>query len=427
MVPSVEKIQAVFRGYTKRKELDVLKMEWFNAQRIQGCYRVYLARKMAKAKWHAFMMAIKGENAGRIQRLFRGWWWRRAAYQAKIREAARRLYASRIIMRGWIRYRDGKRYRVVKEAWEVEQSAEMLMDLDEEKKEITEDLEDIEIDLERNVKSLRKINKRIKEINYFNEQAALRIPRVEWELENMDGARDIEGGWAEAFSDEWERLHNQTRMSREELRLCRIQARRLQKEIDVLHMEREDVQMDLDSIGVQEQEEFELLRRMEIARAERKRDEEWEKRVRLEKNAWKVDDVRRNVIRRKRVDIDEIADSFKDNRSLENISTVAFWKKHDMKKSEKDGVKRKLREKAGQKMEEIRKSGEGNEKIRHTFDSVVSSTLDLIKQNTLNLRSEVADLREDEKAMCRICGKVFCECDQTKNPTNTNFKKVVKS
>jgi len=424
VVPSVTRIQAVYRGYTKRNELVVLQTEWFNAQRIQGCFRTYTAKKLARQKWLEFMLALKSENALRIQRLFRGWWWRRAHSQHKIREAARRLYASRIIMRGWIRYRDGKRYRVIKEAWEVEQSAELLLDLDEEKREILEDLEDINFDLAVNEKALRKANKRIKEILYFNEQAALRIPRVEWELENMDGAKDIEGGWAEAFSDEWERLHNQTRMSREELRLCKIKVRQLQREIDNLHMEREDVQIDLDNIGCQEQEEFELLRRLEFMRAERKRDDEWEKRIRLEKNTWKVDDVRRNVIRRKRTDIDEIAEDLKQNRSRDDVSTISFWKKHDMKKSEKDSVKRRLRERAKKKIEQIRKQGEGNEKIRHTFDSVVSSSLDLLKQSTLNMRSQVTDLREDPKAMCRVCGRVYCECDQSVAPTETYFKKV---
>lgn len=107
-------------------------------------------------------------------------------------------------MRGWIRYRDGRRYRTVKEAWEVEQSAETLMDLDEERAEILEDLGDIELDIAAREKSMRKVNKRVKEILYFNEQVALRLPKVEWEVDNP-GPKDITQGWYEAFQDEFER------------------------------------------------------------------------------------------------------------------------------------------------------------------------------------------------------------------------------
>ena len=220
------------------------------------------------------MLKMKGKSCTEIQRAFRGWYWRRHAYQKKASEAARRLYASRIIMRGWIRYRDGRLYRAVKEAWEVEQSAETLMDLDEERAEILEDLDDIELDIQARERSLRRVNRRIKEILYFNEQVALRLPKVNWEIDHP-GPKDIQQGWYEAFQDEFERLHNQSRMAREEMRLCKVKVRMLQNELDMLWLEREDVQIDLDGIGLAEHQEFELLRRHQLKMADRRKEEEW--------------------------------------------------------------------------------------------------------------------------------------------------------
>ena len=423
VVPSALKIQSQYRGYVQRQNLALLKLKWFNAMRVQGAWRAFVATRLAREMFRRLNAKIKGQSCTKVQRLFRGWWWRRAAYQKKMAEAARRLYASRVIMRGYIRYRDGKRYRQVKEAWEVEQSAETLMDLDEERQEVLEDLEDIEVDIFDRDKSLRRVNKRVKAIVHFNEQVSLRLPRVEWEIDNP-GDKDITQGWYEAFQDEFEKLHNMTALAREELLQCRVNARKLQTELDTLWLEREDVQVDLDHVGTAEQVEFELLRRLELRRADRRRTEEWEKMVRMEKNKWKVDDVRRTVIRKKRHDLDKIAEDLKDNRTDKHMSTLSYWKRHDFGKVEKDAGKRKMREERAKRAEEVSKTGLGNASIRMHFDAVVGGTLDIIKNGTLNMRNDRHDLREDPRAMCRTCGKVFCVCDQDENPTNTYFHAV---
>jgi len=415
VIPSILRIQSQYRGYAERKMLAILKLEWFNANRIQMTWRTFIAMRLAKELFRKHMERMQGISITKIQRHFRGWWWRRFAYQKKAAEAARRLYACRIIMRGWIRYRDGRRYRTIKESWEVEQSAETLMDLDEERAEILEDLNDIELDIYQREKSLRKVNKRIKEIVHFNEQVALRIPKVDWEIDNP-GPKDITQGWYDAFKDEYERLHNQSALAREEMRLCKCKTRDLQTELDTLWLEREDVQIDLDAIGQAEQQEFELIRRMQLARADRKKREEWEKRVRMEKNKWKVDDVRKTVIRQTRYDLDEIAADLKSKRNEEFVSTVSFWKRHDYKKAEKDKLKREVRDRRKHHNDEVEKMGIKNQTIRHTFDAVISGTLDLLKGGSMDMRTDKHDLREDPSNMCRICGRVYCECDLEKKP-----------
>ena len=422
VLKSVLLIQSQYRGFVQRNNLVVLKIRWYNATRIQGCFRMFVAKRLAQKKWREYLALMKSNNCRNIQRSWRGFTSRRRTYQKKCNDAARRLYASRIIMRAWIRFRDSKRYRNVKEAWEVEQSAELLMDLDEERKEILEDLNDIEDDIAKRDRSLKRALKRLVELKEFTSQCSLRIPKVEWELERLD-LKDVETGWAEAFSDEFERLHNQTRMAREEARLCKCNQLKLEAQLEKLWIEREDVNIDLDSVGTREMEEFELLRRMEVDRANARKKRDWIKRVRHEKNKWKVDDVRRTVIRRTRTDIDDIQKELKDARSTTRMATLGFWKRHDLQGAEKDKLKRILRERTKAKNWEVRESGANNTAIRSTFDAVISSTLDILKNGSFDGRTKKNDLRSDPQAMCRVCGRVFCECDQEKHPTNTYFKK----
>ena len=57
--------------------------------------RSFIAMRLAKELFRLHELKMKGKRCTQIQRLFRGWWWRRHAYQKKASEAARRLYASR--------------------------------------------------------------------------------------------------------------------------------------------------------------------------------------------------------------------------------------------------------------------------------------------------------------------------------------------
>ena len=45
VVPSILRIQSMYRGYTERKRLAILKLEWFNANRIQMAWRTFVAMR----------------------------------------------------------------------------------------------------------------------------------------------------------------------------------------------------------------------------------------------------------------------------------------------------------------------------------------------------------------------------------------------
>ncbi len=46
------------------------------------------------------------------------------------------------------------------------------------------------------------------------------------------------------------------------------------------------------------------------------------------------------------------------------------------------------------------------------FDSVISGTKDILREGTYDMRHTKNDMREDPRAMCGICGKVYCTCEE---------------
>ena len=96
---------------------------------------------------------------------------------------------------------------------------------------------------------------------------------IERQIEELDFA-DVEAGWAEALENEWERLSSQLAMSLEEIRLQKCQIVRCNAGLLDLQLEFEDDEVDVDDIGMREQEEFELLRTVEHKRADAKRTHE---------------------------------------------------------------------------------------------------------------------------------------------------------
>jgi hypothetical protein len=58
------------------------------------------------------------------------------------------------------------------------------------------------------------------------------------------------------------------------------------------------------------------------------------------------------------------------------------------------------------------KNGQNNAVIRQVFDSVISGTKEALLEGTYELRHPKHDIREDPRAMCGICGKVYCICEE---------------
>ena len=90
-------------------------------------FRLLMAKRQAANRWLMLLETARQNAALVIQMAFR----RHAANVAfetmRISIVGKRIYAARVILRAWLRSRDGAKFRQLKEAWEVEKSAEVIV------------------------------------------------------------------------------------------------------------------------------------------------------------------------------------------------------------------------------------------------------------------------------------------------------------
>ena len=104
------------------------------------------------------------------------------------------------------------------------------------------------------------------------------MPVVEKELEELT-EEDIEHGWGEHFEMEWDSISESLPMSQEDLLGRQFQLQEANEKIQLLHEERDELELDLDDMGMQEIEQLEKLRMMEIEECERKCEKSWDFRL----------------------------------------------------------------------------------------------------------------------------------------------------
>jgi len=141
-------------------------------------------------RWREMRRQVKIRASILIQKIFRGFLARRQAKSMLLEVEGRRLYAARIIMRAIIRYQHGKKFHKLQEKWrvsqhvmvlplyvgsgliisiinllqQVEQSAALLMELAQEKDEVIDDIEDIDIDVKQLQRYIKRFSWRVKEL-----------------------------------------------------------------------------------------------------------------------------------------------------------------------------------------------------------------------------------------------------------------------
>ena len=102
-------------------------------------FRLLMAKREASNRWLMLLETARQNAALVIQMAFRCHSARVAFEVMRIAIVGKRIYAARVVLRAWLRSRDGAKFRQLKEAWEVEKSAEVLMELNEERSEVGAD------------------------------------------------------------------------------------------------------------------------------------------------------------------------------------------------------------------------------------------------------------------------------------------------
>merc|ERR1712028_20471 len=221
---------------------------------------------------------------------------------------------------------------------------------------------------------------------------------------------DLEAGWAEAFTVEYDLTTNSMQLLEEELQGRKIERRECFQDMEELYLEKEDLEKDLDENMSIETYQFEKFRRLEIRRGDERKEEDRRRAIMKTRNKWKIKSTRENVIARGRDDLKHAALQAKHKLTDEEVCTLSYKKRDTRIADEKRNAKRIHKEWAKRKNVEVRTNGQENKEIRHGFDQVIAASERVLKEGTMELRRPKSDLREDRRAMCWQCEKVYCVC-----------------
>uniref|UniRef100_A0A6U4LQX9 Uncharacterized protein n=1 Tax=Phaeomonas parva TaxID=124430 RepID=A0A6U4LQX9_9STRA len=385
-IPSAIKIQTQFRRHAQQSRWEQRKREWASALRIQELYKAMLARREARLLWEKMKRRHQEAAALVLQCVVRCMFAKRILRKLWSDAVGRRHYAASVIMRAWLQCKHQKAYKRLKRAWEVEKSAEILADLEEEIEDIARDVSDTRQDIADAERRIKLHKRRIKAVKNFQSEALLRIPELEDKFDEL-GGEEIGQGWAESWANEWSYLGAQLNLSTEELRLHKVQIRKENDAIFNFKLEIEDLEQDMNDAVKRRDAEQELLCRMELTRCGQRAKEDKQRRVREERMKWKVQDVRRTVIRRKRKDLDTYIKEAQDMRTLEEYTTISTWKKMDRRKDEQAYARFRERQDQERKAKERNVKGYGTKHLRETYDAALSATMEILKTGTFEHRN----------------------------------------
>ena len=251
--------------------------------------------------------------------------------------------------------------------------------------------------------AIRRSKERIKLLDTFTVEVAARIPKIRHEMATLQ-PEDYERGWADAFGNEFESLNQQLGMAKEEMRCIRAKIMRQRNEITILWCELEECEAESDHLAVTEAEAWEGLRRASVGRIERRVDDVHRRAIRVEKCKWKTEAVRLNVIRRNRAGYQEIVAKAREGRDLGYVRTVSYEKRRQRRDLE-ELREQKMHEEDGRNAALLSKTYETYaQPLQETYDSVVTSTLDLLRGVTLDeranrLKGQFAKRAIDKKKM----------------------------
>uniref|UniRef100_A0A7S2KUG7 Uncharacterized protein n=1 Tax=Leptocylindrus danicus TaxID=163516 RepID=A0A7S2KUG7_9STRA len=384
VIPSAVMIQARYRCYVHEHALLQRKLKWKSAILIQNAYRRLTQVRLLERLRHQEHCRLLNLFATKVQANYRGYRARYLFENMKTTEISRRVYACRVILRAWIRHKNISQSRALNNMWMLSRGKAALVSIAEEKEETIIDLQQVSYDIELRRKFIDDTGLKIKETKTFIEQACARKELVQLELSSL--YKDAQSGdRSSLLEDEQFVLSNRISMARQHLQKSKIQLGRIKEELHALLLEQIDIQMGLDGICVLEIDEHEWIRRFEVQKAAKAKDEDKRRRIRHEINKWKAKYICRNGVYK---ECDAIANSKQSDlkeRSLEQLSSVSFAKEQTLLNDE-ILAKRHLTEEGRHAAYKTlaRQNFEENAIKRNTFDNITSATLVILKDRWKN-------------------------------------------
>jgi hypothetical protein len=408
VVPSAIKMQQVYRTHRAKIHLKILLRRNRAALKIQNFYRGCLAAASMREAFKEMERAYRNKLATALQSAFR-------AYKARCKFAgvknawiARRIAAAEKIQSGWRFYCANKNVYNKRLRRKAEAVWEHVAWCEEETKIIAHDLEDVAFEDKVNHHLKKRAEKNIKLIKFDRETWQSRLPVVEKELEELT-EEDIEHGWGEHFELEWDSLSESLPMSQEDLLGRQFQMQEANERIQRLHEERDELELDLDDMGMQEIEQLEKLRMMEIEECERKCEKSWEERERKQRNKWKIKSRREAKVKKLGSKLSGMAD--KEPLRIDQVQTISHLKRDRARRHQLQKRKQKSLEQALLEKQTVRQNGELNTKIRDAYDEIVTGVNGLLQDFSYDMRRPKDDIRANKSVFCDRCGRVLCTCN----------------
>lgn len=384
----VPRVQAVARRRRATRRAAEIRVATRGALRVQRSWRTYLSVRDA-VLIRDKLVALKREIAAEtLQRVARGVSCRRRFTYLWHATAGHRLRAARVIFRAWRRFRARVRYDELMVEWAVERSRRELSRLAEQRAEVLRDLGDIRADAEDVRRRRQWACRRLKQLAAFILEAELRFPKIEAAVDELDGA-EVEAGWGGALEREWERLESQTLMAKEERQLHLSAVRDYDAELTDLALELEDVEVDLDDVAAAEMAEFERLRRLELAQADRRAQNDKIRRVRLERARWRIRDVRTRVLDRGRRERRRLFDEAIQPHRADHAATLSFAKRTAIDRQARRQALASEAADRSRHLEASRRDSEGAvERLKATYDAIVKGCATILQSATLDMRTD---------------------------------------
>ena len=382
-----------FQAYARQKSAVQIAAErrakFQNSIKVQRAWRQLEKSWRARDEYHQKLLRMQECAMTRITSLFRGFLARNLCLAKRHAATGHRIKSARTILRAWLRYQSAQQFSVLKNTWDIDRSARKLMIWHTLQNDIHFDMEDVRADIGDIRASRRWARKRIRSLREFISESQLRLPKVETQIGSVD-ASDIEQGWREALENEWERLTSQLTLAMEEKRLMKIHMGRCEAQLLELQLEYEEIETNIDEISVREQEEFELLRQLEIRRADVCSSAGWQKRVRRERTHWRVRDVRARLLRRERETKLIFLKRALIRREIAMSSTLSVHKRAQYLNAARHEAVRQDNIMRSRMLDLTGADKEGSmSKLKEAFDNALSGCAALLQNASLNARSKV--------------------------------------
>jgi hypothetical protein len=407
IVPSAILLQQRYRTHRAMKLFQVARVRYKAAIKIQNFYRGCLAAASMREMFAEMEKAYRDKLATALQSAFRAYKARCKFQGVKNAWIARRIAATEKIQSGWRFYLANKHVYVKRLRRKAEAVWEHIAWCEKESDIILEDLEDVSHEDRVQGQVKKRAEKFLKGLKADRREWEKRLPVVEKELEELT-EEDIEHGWGEHFEMEWDMLSESMPMNAEDMRGRQLQIDEATDKISELHEERDELELDIDDMGMQELEQFEKIRRMEIEECERKCEIHWKNLERKQRNKWKIKSRRENKV--KKLSAEDAGLVELEPLGIDKVQTISHLKRDRARRHQKQRQRQRTLEQNLLIKRQVQKNGALNSKIRDAYTEVVSGVNQLLSDFSYGIRRPKDDIRADKSVFCDRCGRVLCSC-----------------